>query len=340
MEKISLDKNDIELINKIIKVTTTINNIYNQLFNLENHNKENNDQYRKAINNLKIASLVEDDLYERLNLNYEKIIAIDEYLFSDFNEELLDDLENIANQNYNNRILHRIKNILFNKFLTDYKTINPNEVIKQMEDCNYKNPSKVFDYINNSIVDKIIKKDILNAYLVFLQEYINKDNQLHKNQVFKTYLLNSKYNVIFINKDIEKEMIDSNFNIDEFIYIGSKFIADVLESSINMYEATKNNLAEEICMTQFANLLKIEDQDYKNIQNEITSIISTSLIRAALLLMDDTNITNVNYNFLELIESEEDLEEKINNTISQQIIENCFKKNKNDINKVFTLSLY
>lgn len=266
MKKVNLDKSDIELVNRIVKVTTTISNIYQKLCTLEVYSQKNSNYYKKLLNNLKIATSIEDELYERLNLNYEKLKKIEEYFFNNLEEFLLEDFEILINQDFDNHIFLRIKNILFNKFSTDYKSLKEDELIKQMKACNYENNIDIDEFITFGIIDKIIKKDVMDAYLVFLLEFIKKyDFNSYNNSALISNLINSKYNVIFLNKYIEADMIQNGFNITETTVASSKFIAETLNIDLNMYEIQRNDLGEAMCKIIFDKLLKLKNDYQKKI---------------------------------------------------------------------------
>lgn len=342
MGKYILQKKDFEEIAALINVTTAISNDYKALYNLETNGKKDTEEYKKVLDNLHMDIEFENKLYnEYYHLNYDKCYAWIEYLFENqMPKELKKDIESMMEQDYSNRVIIRILNTLINKMTEDYQNIKkiiPEEVIELLKQLGMPNPDKLASQsaYSNIKIQESLEIDTLNAYLSILQEYIQKEDY----RSFRNQLINSKYNITFINKEIEKGMLSNNFDIPETLYINSKMIADLHQVDSNIYDLLKDHYSIQISAKQISEIIEISDMDYSDQNKATTSILRQCLMRASFLLMSDDAISNVNYTFHEFIEGKEYLDRHPNDRISEQLIINCFRSIKKDKNKPNILSL-
>jgi len=342
MGRYKLEKKDFEEIAALINVTTAISNDYKALYNLEINGKKDNEEYKKVLDNLHMDIDFENKLYnEYYHLNYDKCNAWLEYLFeNNMPEKIEKDMETMMKQDYSNRIIMRILNTLINKMTENYhdvKKIIPEEMIEILKQIGIPNPDRMLSQSAYSSIkiQNALEIDTINAYLSILEEYIKKED--YRN--FRNQLINSKYNITFINKQIEKDMISNNFDISDTLYINSKMIADLYQLDSTIYDVLKDHYIIQIASKQISEVIEIGDMDYSDQNKAITSILRQCLMRASFLLMSDDTISDINYTFHEFIEGEKYIDRHKNDRISEQLIVNCFRSIKKDKNKPNILSL-
>ena len=340
MDKYKLQNEDYELIQKLINNTTIIEKIYKRMYELEINNKKDSNDFKNNIIILNNAIKVENRLYKDANLDYKRNIALLNYILNfKLPDNFLNDVESIMTQDYDNRVLRRIMNVLYHNVIFNnkmYKEKLPLELLNLIQSIGYSNidlilNKSIYTYIELS---KAFEKDTLNGYLVLLQEYIN-NNQYRK---FKKDFICNKYNTSFINKIIEDNVVSDNFNIKDNYYINSRLIADLTKTNLILYKSVKNDYGIDECVKQIVKIINIKDSEYNNKKILITSLLRECMLRSTLLLLDDETILNLNSDFHDFIESEEYIRSG-NNYKSEDKIIKCFKLVKKDRSKQNVLSL-
>lgn len=325
---------DIDKINELIKVTSSIDSIYNKLYDLEIKGKQESNEYKKLLEYLSIMKEVEDKLYDEANLTFERCVAWTNYITMQLPQNFTEEYQSLINQDYDNRIFRRILAELKRNVVYNYKNIKklmPKEMLEFGKKISKENSE---NFLNNMIhvnaeIKKAIDKDILNAYLLFVQEFI--DNP--KYDGIKTLLIKSKYNTYFINKESENEIINNKFVIPSELYINSKFIADINQFDLKMLKILKDDNAIRIAIPEISQLIEMTDIEYNNQKKAITSILRQCLLRSSFLLMSDLAIEEVNFAFHKLIDDKKYFERHKNDRISEQHIINCFKNINKDKTK-------
>ena len=95
-------------------------------------------------------------------------------------------------------------------------------------------------------------------YLSILEDFINNNNY----QIFKNQLINSKYNLSFTNKEIEKNLVNNSFSIPKEIYISSTLITEINGLPQKVYEVLTDSYVLETIKEQMIAILEIGDMDY------------------------------------------------------------------------------
>jgi len=331
MKSYYLSGEDITKINRLISTANSIDLIYNKLYELEINNQKDTDEYKKQLSFLNIAIDLENRLYNKLNFDEDKTSATIKYLVKfEFHKDYIAEEECLLNQDYKNINILRITRKLLNKLESTEKGFKE---IYLDNDEEFIGNSLIFVQKQTKIL-KEISKDIYNSYLLFLKEYINdKNNSLYKNDFIK-----SKYIFSFIYENIEDQMLKNNYEISDDLYLSSRFLSDIFGVSLDMYNYMKDNYSQKVLEPYISDFIKIRDLDYNNKRNYICAIFNCCYIRACLLNMSDEAINDANYEFHELIESEEYIKNYSNEKISENLIIECFKKVKTDRQKAKKLS--
>jgi len=332
-------KEDLEKIELLIKTTTFIDKLYNKLYELEINGKKETEEYTETIKCLNTNIGYENTIYN--DLTYENCIAYFKYIYSsEITNTFLSDRESLLEQNYSNRIIRRILSTLNFKILS-----NPIHLQEILEEKLKNYVSDLDDEDSNSIIEhsanvsiqikNSLDKDLLNMYLSILEEFINNNNY----QIFKNQLINSTYNLSFTNKEIEKNLVNNNFTIPKEIYISSTLITEINGLPQKVYEVLTDSYVLETIKEQMIAILEIGDMDYSNVMKATTSILRQCLMRAAISLLSENNLSSISSIFEEHTKSKSYLNNHSYDNISKQLITSSLQNIKNDRNKQRTLSL-
>ena len=304
------NNDDFIQIDNLIKVTSYIDKIYSKLYNLEINGKKDTVEYKKLLENLNLAIQLENKQYEEYNLNYWKCVAWHRhFLDKKAPIKFINDMESLMQHDYNYRVVRRILGTLEKKMTLDYENLKdtlPLDMTIMLKQMGMYNNDRIFSNIIDSSLDVInsLEIDILNAYLTFLEEFVR--NKEYK--YLKKDLISSKYNLSFINKKIESNLISDSFEVSDTLYINSKFFADLLNLDFRTYNNLRNSNGEEKVMAQIMELLEIGDIDYNETNKVATSVLRQCLIRATLLNMGDDMVSKVNSKFCKYIADKKYLE--------------------------------
>jgi len=333
-------KEELTIIESFIKSSHNIKNIYEKLEQLDINNLKNSQEYIYLINKLKQEINVENNKYKNANLTTEQKTKIIELLASNPNSSRKDNIDTIINQQDNDLITRRVFNILINQTVTniDYTKNNiPTELLEFINAYNIPiNDNKINKEINNyTQIQLAISNDINLVFLSILQDNLN----LWKYSQYKNNLLKSFYSTLFINKNIEEQLINNNFNIDNNVYISSKLINDLLKSNSTIYNIISSILVEPQLDSHISNLLKIKDTEYNYPSINIYSILTECYIRSLLTFLTNERVQYLKKKFHYLTVNPTYSKDNRN---SQEIIINCFKNIKQDKSKkrIISLNLY
>ena len=330
-------KDELTIIEEFLKSSQNIKNIYDKLEQLDKNDQKNSKKYITLINKLKQEIKKENIKYKKASLTTKQKNKIIELLSTNPNSTKKDNIDTIINQQDNDLITRRVFNILVNQTVTniDYNKKNiPTELLKILnsyglsinENISYKETN------NYTQIQLAISNDINLVFLSILQENIN----LCKYSQYKNNLLKSFYSTLFINKNIEEQLINNNFNIDNNIYTSSKIINDLLKSNSTIYNIITSILIKPQLNLHITNLLKIKDSEYNYPSIYIYSILTECYIRSLLTFLTQDQIHYLKKQFQNLITNTTYSKD---NKSSQEIIINCFKNTKIDKSKKRIISL-
>lgn len=337
-----IEKRDLEQIENIIKTTQSIETLYKRLYELEINGKKDTKEFKTNYDYLTIALEVEENNYKNANLTAEKIQAWIKYIFeTKVPKEFYSDSESVVRQDYSNKTIRRILNILSNKKRSYFEV--PEEISNDvflkniMKLAGIDNPSELFEEATQATaeMDFAFNKDYTNSILHIIKELLNKKEYAN----YKNNLIGTKYYLSFLNKTVEEGLLFSEFEIPEMLYFISSNKANVYKLDSTEFKIFKKEYAFEKTIVQILGMLKLSDLDYANEKNAITSILRECFIRAGFMLLDEDTLEDLNYEFHEFLESNDFLEEHKHDKISTQLVINCFKKIKKDKETVNIISL-
>lgn len=336
MKEYKLQENDIELLEKILKTTRSIQTIHQKLYNLEINQQENSNEYQNYLNYLEITKEVEDKQYQDLNLTYEKSIAYLGYIIKQKGNCSYSTISQYLIEGYQefdpcyrviSKLNERRRNLEIGMPLTIPKDFTGNFNLLFLD---YLQKEKIEDnHIKNQLL-RSIENDLDEAYFHFLMEYLNHGEYsfLRKN------LLKAKFDYIFVKDDLEKITTSSNHSFVETISI----VAYLNQMNEEELANLKNIKAFSLAMCELTNLLNLGDCDYQNNNILLSSVLRQCRLKAAFLFLDDLNLEEVYQNFHQVIEDPMFIKCHPKDKISILFIENCFQKARQDKEKMITLS--
>jgi len=340
MRNFSINKEDLEYIERLLKINTNINKIYSKLCTLEIEGKKSTEEYTKQLEYLSIFIEEEEKLYNKPNITTTRLLSWAKFIFEQKRLNSFDIKENLMNQNYDNKILTRVINTILSKITKNYNNLvnlSNKELINIMTMFGMNITKKLSndDISKRIIIKNNIENDIYRAFLSLLQEQMETPNQ----KLFKNNLITAKYNTIFINRNIESHLLTNNFTININTYINSDIVSDLLQIEKELNTLSKNILGVTIANQEIYELLEISDIDYNDITKVTTSILRQCMLNASLLFISDDMIEEIKNIINEFIQDIEYENIHPNNTISNILINNCFNTIKKNKEKMKTLSL-
>lgn len=261
-------------IDKLIKIESSICNFSNYLYELELYDSKDS-IYDDFVRLYDLA--VKDERKYFISLSYIEYNELVKY----FNDE-------INKKKYNNNIVNRILRKLKAYEKKEIVTINFNGI--DVNDDIF-NAEKSVNFMEKAIIKE--KDDI---YLSFLDEYINKVNDIN----IKKDLLKEKYNFITNLEEIhEDELIKRKFKTDKEIYLTSEMSYGFNDTDYQIYKILRATIA-----SNYLKKIDIESKllESKLICNNKSNIMLFFLkLRTSFLLLDNDVFNNVVNEFKDVI---------------------------------------
>lgn len=338
MGNFGLNNKDKNIVNKLIKTTKEIMDIYEILSCLEKNSKKESREYKNAIYKLNYFIEEENKIYKEIGTNVYKIHEILMNLFGYDSDNIADVLTFIINKDKKNLIFSRIYYNL--NYIISFTDFDKNENIEldeedEIEDFDStEDLDDLFedslendyesDYFYEAILQNEVEKDIVNTIFRILNEYINEDKYSNINK----YLIDFKYELCFYIKFLEKNLIDNNFNINEDLYWGANIIADFnVDTGNEDLENNKKSFINEILLEQTENIIDLYFDDINDETNFAKLIIIQIIIRTCMIFLKDEDIIFIKNKILNEIR---DID--ISNKIVEDVIINSFNKRDYDKN--------
>ena len=245
-----MDKENLKI---IMNISYSLLDNFIKLRNLEANGGKDSEEFISIINCIKASLSLEDSLYSKIDIK-----QIDSYL-NELNH--LDNVYEIDSE------INVSKTMIFDDLVK-------RRVTDRLLDIKYRNNKSDFDYGN--ICYEIKKDIILNIYL----------NDYKFQTIFKE-LLNFKYNLGFLYKEIESDFLENNFSINPELYLTSYLIGDLYEMPREIVDNFKYSFGVNILEKEIDFILSQSSYNLRDKDNYAKSIISQILIRASLLFTDE-----------------------------------------------------
>jgi len=301
-----LRKSDLEKVNKLFNISKGIYNIYQKLKELEKKDQKQTIEYQKNKDYLLMLLDEEQNIYLELYDN-RNLIQIFNYINSNYNKckfsEEYNYIFDIRNNNIiANRILYRLRDIVKTNCINKAelpKCLSSNVIDVFSEDGEY-NPYDTM-LMENSLFDDIIK-----TYIYYLSWFYKDDNS--------DILRDEKFKIVFINRNFENDMFDSNYELvtpELITKYKSKMTSVDYEDFISWgnYLIMENAIANLVFLNEYKILNKNSEVIYKkrisflssllrNLTKEDINYIKTYYIE---MLNDKSNNVKENRNIKKLL---------------------------------------
>lgn len=287
-------------IDKIFSISSDIFKIYQELIDLEKLNFNTKKIYQDKLEILKLYRQLEDETYKNLfeHSNLEKLIKLRYQLnIDDMLETKLTDLDfivedQILNQEgIDNIVKRRIFNTISNKIV---ELSNSDDVINQLRDeafslcdsCVDIGDKKILIAGRGHTLYNIFEKAMNNIflkYIYFIQTYITAGgfNRLG--------FLIQKYDLFFLNKNLEDKMLQEDFQI-KLDFIDKVKNQEEFEVNQELYDFFQKEKNIEFFLESIFKILEMQDDDFKGKEEAITLFELEKLefiVRACALEVDD-----------------------------------------------------
>ncbi len=341
MEQINITKNDIEWLNELIKTTSSIDKLYERLAELEINNQKDSEEYSKLLEYLKISLEVEEELYSKENLTVTKCQNLTEYIAKHFfNDSFDEDIEYLITQDQRSRVMRRIlsyfvKIIVYNdKAYVEMVPESVKNFLESVGDSNAEDTISSAIYQNTEIY-KSLNKDLFHIFVALIDEY----SKIKTNSSIRDNLVRAKYQTSFINKEIEKEMLETDFETSETITISSPFVSLITDAGKELYDILRNRHCYDEASEQIARILDIENHDYADPEKRTSIILRQCYLRACLALLDEEKIETIDSIFHHLLEDKNYLKFSKLNSKSEMAVSFCLRKVNKDKERIAQINL-
>ncbi len=287
-------------IDKIFSISSDIFKIYQELIDLEKLNFNTKKIYQDKLEILKLYRQLEDETYKNLfeHSNLEKLIKLRYQLnIDDMLETKLTDLDfivedQILNQEgIENIVKRRIFNTISDKIveLSDsddiinqlrYEMFNLSDSYVDMGD------KKILIAGRGNTVYSIFEKamdNILLKYIYFIQLYIVTGN------INQLGFLIQKYDLLFLNKNLENKMLEESFQIN-LDFIDRVKNQEDFKTNQELYYFFLKEKSIEIFLDAVYQTLEMQDRDFES-KTAIINLFQLekleSIIRACALEVDE-----------------------------------------------------
>lgn len=281
-----LTENDKQDINILLSLGNSIIENENKLADLEAKFEKESQEYKNTLESLKSTLAIENSIFSRIGTEREKTLNYVAELDDPMNVLGIDSqIKTLIEKNINisKLIRLRIVNKLYQNSLTN-KVDDVNSECKIQGYCMSKNHTMAFDPDSMIKTDMEIENDTYKVIAAFLTKEIDSCS----NKDLRTKLIRQKYHLSFINPNLEKELIENNFEISE-VYLSSGMFATTERLSPEIYTGLKYTFVEilvENSVNKLANIKKIDlnDKDF----NKLVTMLKI-LLKSAIIL-DEKNI--------------------------------------------------
>ena len=285
MDSYSFDEVN-EKLDTLINEARTIWDLYDKLKKYEILNKNN--LYDKTLVNLKYEVMLENDLYNSIDLGDRTILT--EYL-NNYKYDSIDNdniLDNDLNISMKDAIVERIKTRIANSIISDgleeYNNLkyesNNKESQEIIENCSrnyYNNASDISKY---SLINSLVNEYNRN-YFNILCSQIDKTT----NSKIKKKLIVHKYNTLFYDNILEKNILLSDNSLLNFFLLDSDFLINDCEELKEMLDENRNDFINKNFEIDIQKMIKLSDENTNTISFETKRILLYTSIRSNISLL-------------------------------------------------------
>ncbi len=284
-----LNKQQITLIERIIKLSTAIYSLYESLYAMELNNEKDTEFYNKTLKKLETFIEIEKDLYKELQNSACLIDDFIDYIDQAKYFSYFTDYHMLMNVDRLTCIKKHIYNIL--------STLKEQEKLEEIYESKIFNvqeiPHDIIIYITNQIHD-----DIEKIFLYLTEKAIS-------NSEFEDYrkrLLKLKYLLVFLNSRLS-DLRTNNFNIPTELNLYSKSLKSILNLEDYDYSSIINEYLLYYLEPHIKSLSANQEEDYKD-NEKYFNIIIEYLITLAFLEISPDDKKSLKDTFYDIIKED------------------------------------
>ena len=276
-----LSKEMLENIQNLLAITSSINETYGKLKELEINNKKESKEYQSLIEGLKSSLELEKFIYEKIPKDINVLTQIEQTICNSkdnwINFSLQDNINAILSHHdlVNLRINLKLFNIMLAIKNADFIiNVNNNNVLENQSTRNI------------LIINTTIIRDFINSILIILNSYLYDS----KYNVIKDLLMDVKYSLSFVYEEIENDFLENNFNINNDLYWEATAIADYYRLDREKLSAIQRGTVYFLYNEKINDVIKISLDQESSKQEIFEYTIGEILVRASLLLFGDKTV--------------------------------------------------
>lgn len=314
MEKYDMSKSDCEDISFLINTSKAIKDIYKKLINLEKENGKDSEVYNSCLKELKNLLEVEENIYKRLdNVTKEKYISylkyLNEYRVTNKSYEIL--FDNNINLEILRILLKLDKNRNYIDFINDAGLDRYDNGLQFLLSKLIEDNKKIFYQLH---------LDNLRCFLAIL----DKENLRN----IDSESINIIYRISFLFSEIEEELIQNKFKINDEPYLLTKMFIDIYNQDENLLNSIRYIIFSNHLNMSLDNIKNYYNYDLKNDNIRRKIIVQSYYIRSLIILLDEETVNELKNLFSYGIGNQLSL-----NHISQvlKLFGDCFNHQKEDV---------
>lgn len=224
-----IERDVIELVDEIIRIYSSIENLYSKLIDLVITNQQANEEYQKLKDYLSIALDVRDDLFRKLRLKEINYGDLEIYIIRTRLTKIVEsNMEMIISGYTNNMAIRKLINDL-DFMIREQPVVIPEEYFP-LQNSSYIQAANDEIYTEN-IIYNYLDLDIVNLFLVYLQNAISHTD----NVLLRERLQLAKYWTIFLNSHVEKDLVKRDFVSSDRVFMSHYMFAYVIGLSSEEY---------------------------------------------------------------------------------------------------------
>jgi hypothetical protein len=295
MGEYKLKSRDIERLKSLMITTSSVYTLYRKLGELEAKGKRKSLEYQRTISYLKMATDLENKEYKYYFSSRRMIKGCLSFLFADLGVVSISSIDDILSINNYDLILKRIITVLDQndsldeediEYIDDF--INNNHTIStSLEDDDEEETieAEFFSPVDTDEISDWLDKQMVYVYLILLDRCIRstKDHEVKKN------LIKAKYNLLFVCKWLEPELIYKDFNTIS-IWPDLDCPPLLFNSAMKMYDELKNEYGLETCGPLIVEILEAGyNNETETVQEKTDLILKQLCLKTGFLFVDEIN---------------------------------------------------
>ena len=331
---------DKQMFDAIFRVTETIERLYEGLYLLEIKGLKNSEEYNRKLSMLKIFLKQEEQLFEDVKFDKDKVYSWLKYLkIAKAVGNLGNNFDSVIYGKYENKVVKRIYNKLYKELhkinlnIGDYLSNGFSFVSLGNE--NDSNLEKIIYILAVTYKDKIeeeVDKDFKKTVFTILNEYINDPKYLS----VRDKLIYKKYYFSFIFSKSEEYMLRHSFSVPNDTYL----LAQMESSNLgDLFTDSFDDVKDDFCNDLANKYIKMLIVEFENMDSVVEILMCKIFIRALFINMSYDRIKELKDDFdysINKIDKKLLLDSKY---FGWNLVGECFNSINKDKEKVKLISL-